>query len=199
MRGFRVGAILAMVLPIVATFVTTGLALAGAVAMVFTFTASSLAPVVLLAIWWRGLTVTGAVSGMVTGGLVSLVALFAGHLIDDAGMSMAVLQYPALWIIPLVLVVTMLVSALDHSDRQGIPTRFCAPAPSGVDETQHHSVVLAPARSNISCPGFFCVTRSAVRHCPGRGLRQEPRRLWKTAAPDSVIHKNATRDPKIQI
>lgn len=111
-RGFRVGAILAMVLPIVATFVTTGLALAGAVAMVFTFTASSLAPVVLLAIWWRGLTVTGAVSGMVTGGLVSLVALFAGHLIDDAGMSMAVLQYPALWIIPLVLVVTMLVSAL---------------------------------------------------------------------------------------
>src|SRR5699024_10422066 len=51
-RGFRMGAILAMVLPIIATFVTTGLALAGAVAMVFTFTASSLAPVVLLAIWW---------------------------------------------------------------------------------------------------------------------------------------------------
>lgn len=111
-RGFRVGAILAMVIPIVATFVTTGLALAGAVAMVFTFTASSLAPVVLLAIWWRGLTVIGAVSGMVTGGAMSLAALLAGHLLDDAGMTMAVLQYPALWIIPLVLVITMLVSAL---------------------------------------------------------------------------------------
>src|SRR5699024_590740 len=71
-RGFRIGAILAMVLPIIATFVTTGLALAGAVAMVFTFTASSLAPVVLLAIWWRGLTVSGALSGMITGGVVSL-------------------------------------------------------------------------------------------------------------------------------
>src|SRR5699024_6927250 len=78
-RGFRIGAILAMVLPIIATFVTTGLALAGAVAMVFTFTASSLAPVVLLAIWWRGLTVSGAIAGMVTGGLVSLGALLAGH------------------------------------------------------------------------------------------------------------------------
>ena len=53
-RGFRIGAILAMVLPIIAAFITTGLALAGAVAMVFTFTASSLAPIVLLAIWWRG-------------------------------------------------------------------------------------------------------------------------------------------------
>lgn len=111
-RGFRVGAILAMVIPIVVTFVTTGLALAGAVAMVFTFTASSLAPVVLLAIWWRGLTVTGAVSGMITGAAMSLAALLAGHLLDDAGLTMVVLQYPALWIVPLVLVVTMLVSAL---------------------------------------------------------------------------------------
>lgn len=111
-RGFRIGAILAMVLPIIATFVTTGLALAGAVAMVFTFTASSLAPVVLLAIWWRGLTVSGALSGMITGGVVSLAALAAGHVMDEAGMALALLQYPALWTVPLVLVVTMLVSAL---------------------------------------------------------------------------------------
>ncbi len=33
-------------------------------------------------------------------------------LLDDAGMTLVVLQYPALWIIPLVLVATMLVSAL---------------------------------------------------------------------------------------
>lgn len=101
-----------MVLPIIATFVTTGLALAGAVAMVFTFTASSLAPVVLLAIWWRGLTVSGAIAGMVTGGLVSLGALLAGHLLTQAGFTATVLQYPALWAVPFVLVVTMLVSTL---------------------------------------------------------------------------------------
>lgn len=111
-RGFRIGAILAMVLPIIATFVTTGLALAGAVAMVFTFTASSLAPVVLLAIWWRGLTVPGAIAGMITGGIMSLGALLAGHLLGQAGVTATVLQYPALWVVPFVLVVTMLVSTL---------------------------------------------------------------------------------------
>lgn len=111
-RGFRIGAILALVLPIIATFVTTDLALAGAVAMVFTFTASSLAPVVVLAIWWRGLTVIGAVTGMVTGAILSLAALFVGQLMDPDGLTTTMLQYPALWTVPIVLVLTMLVSAL---------------------------------------------------------------------------------------
>src|SRR5699024_11644040 len=96
-RGFRIGAILAMVLPIIATFVTTGLALAGAVAMVFTFTASSLAPVVLLAICWRGLTVSGAISGMVTGGLVLLGAVLAGLFLTQEGFAVPELTDPTLW------------------------------------------------------------------------------------------------------
>src|SRR5699024_12402678 len=69
-------------------------------------------PVVLLAIWWRGLTVSGAIAGMVTGGLVSLGALLAGHFLTQAGFTATVLQYPALWAVPFVLVVTMLVSTL---------------------------------------------------------------------------------------
>lgn len=111
-RGFRIGAILALVLPIIAAFVTTDLALAGAVAMVFTFTASSLAPIVLLAIWWRGLTVHGAITGMLTGAIISLTALLTGQFSDTGGLTTTMLQYPALWTVPLVLVVTMLVSAL---------------------------------------------------------------------------------------
>ena len=111
-RGFRIGAILALVLPIIAAFVTTDLALAGAVAMVFTFTASSLAPIVLLAIWWRGLTVHGAIIGMLTGAVLSLTALLAAHVLPTEGMTTTFLQYPALWTVPCVLVITMLVSAL---------------------------------------------------------------------------------------
>lgn len=111
-RGFRIGATLALVLPIIAAFVTTDLALAGAVAMVFTFTASSLAPIVLLAIWWRGLTVHGAITGMLTGAIMSLTALLTGQFSDTEGLTTTMLQYPALWTVPLVLVVTMLVSAL---------------------------------------------------------------------------------------
>ena len=111
-RGFRVGAILALVLPIIAAFVTTDLALAGAVAMVFTFTASSLAPIVVLAIWWRGLTVHGAITGMVIGAALSLTSLVLGQLVDHNGLTTTMLQYPALWTVPAVLVITMLVSAL---------------------------------------------------------------------------------------
>src|SRR5699024_3498490 len=74
-RGFRIGAVLALVLPIVAAFVTTDLALAGAVAMVFTFTASSLAPIVVLAIWGRGLSVHRARHGMQIGPTPTLTAL----------------------------------------------------------------------------------------------------------------------------
>lgn len=111
-RGFRIGAVMALVLPIVAAFVTTGLALAGAVAMVFTFTASSLAPIVLLAIWWRGLTVHGAITGMITGAFVSLTSLIASQVLELEGLTATFLNYPALWSVPLVFVVTMLVSAL---------------------------------------------------------------------------------------
>ncbi len=140
-RGFRIGAILAMVLPIIATFVTTGLALAGAVAMVFTFTASSLAPVVLLAIWWRGLTVPGAIAGMVTGGLVSLGALLAGQLLSQAGIAATVLQYPALWAVPLVLVVTMLVSTLGAqrppANTAQVLAKLHLPEPAVQDQQAH--------------------------------------------------------------
>lgn len=80
--------------------------------MVFTFTASSLAPIVLLAIWWRGLTVHGAITGMLTGAIMSLTALLTGQFSDTEGLTTTMLQYPALWTVPLVLVVTMLVSAL---------------------------------------------------------------------------------------
>lgn len=111
-RGFRIGATLALVLPIFAALVTTDLALAGAVAMVFTFTASSLAPIVLLAIWWRGLTVRGAIIGMLTGATLSLTALIVGQVVDIDGLTGTILQYPALWTVPIVFVITMLVSSL---------------------------------------------------------------------------------------
>ena len=47
---------------------TQSLALAGSVGLVFAFTASTICPVLLLGIWWRGLTDVGAIAGMVTGG-----------------------------------------------------------------------------------------------------------------------------------
>ena len=110
-KGFRVGALLAVALPLAAGTVTSQLALAGAVAMVFTFAASSLSPVLLLGIWWRRLTVRAAATGMVTGGVVSLGSLMLG-LVAGEETGAAVLLYPALWCIPLSFAVAVLTALL---------------------------------------------------------------------------------------
>ena len=58
---------------------TDSLALAGSVGLVFAFTASTVCPVLLLGIWWRGLTDTGAIAGMVTGGVLCGGAMVCRH------------------------------------------------------------------------------------------------------------------------
>lgn len=121
-KGFRVGALLAVGLPLAAGTATSQLALAGAVAMVFTFAASSLAPVLLLGIWWARLTVRGAAAGLISGAAISLSALAFGMMLGQ-GTASAVLLYPALWCIPLSFAVTVVVSVLD---RGGPPAHTAA-------------------------------------------------------------------------
>ena len=60
----------AAVVPFGVAMVTDSLALAGSVGLVFAFTASTICPLLLLGIWWRGLTDAGAVAGMLTGGVL---------------------------------------------------------------------------------------------------------------------------------
>ena len=50
----------------------------GSVGMVFAFTASTICPVLLLGIWWRGLTDAGAIAGMATGAVLCGGAMVAG-------------------------------------------------------------------------------------------------------------------------
>jgi len=49
---------------------------------------------------------------MLSGATLSLTALLVGQFLDADGLTTTILQYPALWTVPLVVVVTMLVSAL---------------------------------------------------------------------------------------
>lgn len=112
-RGFRWGAILAVGFPLIIAMATSQLALAGTVAMVFTFTASTLAPVVILSIWWPGITSKGAASGLMSGALISLGATAVLLLLPAREAWPAVLfAYPALWSIPATFAITMLVSSL---------------------------------------------------------------------------------------
>ena len=111
--GFRLAAVLAAVVPLGLALLTSSQALAGSVGMVFAFTASTLCPLLVLGIWWRGLTSPGAVAGMVTGAVLCGGAMVAGGVLATAGRAAPVwLEQPAAWTVPAAFAVTVAVSRL---------------------------------------------------------------------------------------
>lgn len=118
-RGFRIAAVISTAVPLLVALATESAGLAGSVGLVFAFTASTLCPVLLLGIWWRGLTARGAISGMVTGSVCSGAAILGGAAISAwlPGLR-PFLEQPAAWTVPIAVLVTVLVS---RGDRRGIP------------------------------------------------------------------------------
>ncbi len=74
-RDFRVAAVVAGVVPLLLALPTTDLDISRVVGMAFAVAASTFCPLLVLGIWWRGLTTTGAIAGLVVGGGLSLSAL----------------------------------------------------------------------------------------------------------------------------
>jgi Na+(H+)/acetate symporter ActP len=107
--GFRLAAVISAVVPLGFAFMTDSLALAGSVGLVFAFTASTVCPVLLLGIWWRGLTDAGAIAGMVTGGVLCGGAMIAGALVGASNLSPWLAQ-PAAWTVPTAFAVMVAVS-----------------------------------------------------------------------------------------
>ena len=118
-RGFRIAAVASAGVPLIVALATEPAGLAGSVGLVFAFTASTLCPVLLLGIWWRGLTARGAIAGMVTGAVLSGVAILGGSTIAAAAPGIRpLLEQPAAWTVPIALLVTVLAS---RADRRRVP------------------------------------------------------------------------------
>ncbi|WP_194819457.1 cation acetate symporter [Nocardia sp. XZ_19_385] len=114
-RDFRIAALAAGLVPLVLSVTVTSLDLSRTVALAFSVAASTLCPLLILGIWWRGLTATGAAAGLVAGGLTSggatVVSVTGG--ISGAvagGWPAAILGYPAAISVPLAFVTMVLVS-----------------------------------------------------------------------------------------
>lgn len=122
--GFRIAAVLAAVVPFGFAMLTDSLALAGSVGLVFAFTASTICPLLLLGIWWRGLTDVGAVAGMLTGGLLCAAAILAGAQVALDSPWRMVLTQPAAWTVPAAFLVTILVSNTSKHRRSATLSRF---------------------------------------------------------------------------
>ncbi|MGN9761620.1 sodium/solute symporter [Streptomyces sp. SD31] len=110
-RHFRLGTVLAMVVPLAASALVGGLPVADAVGLAFAVSASSFCPLLVLGIWWRRLTPPGAAAGMLVGGgsaLLAVAATMAGF--PGSGALHALLAWPALWSVPLGFLTMILVS-----------------------------------------------------------------------------------------
>lgn len=119
-RGFRLAALGSTLVPLVVVLLIEPAGLAGSVGLVFAFTASTLSPVLVLGVWWRGLTAQGAFWGMASGAIACAGAIGLGLLLtprDGAAPTVllpewlnAALTQPALLTVPLAVLVTVGVS-----------------------------------------------------------------------------------------
>jgi Na+(H+)/acetate symporter ActP len=122
--AFRLAAIVAVTVPCVVALLVPNLGVARAVGLAFAMAAATFCPLLLLGIWWRGLTPCGAIAGLVVGGLSSAVAIAWTVGVDTpSGWVDALMGQPAAWTVPLALTTMVVVSVLtrarvpDHADR----------------------------------------------------------------------------------
>ncbi len=111
--AFRLGAVLAVTVPCIVALSTPSVGVARTVGLAFAVAASTFCPLLLLGIWWRGLTAPGAVAGLLVGGLGSGVAV-GWTLITNSttGWVAVLLGQPAAWSVPAALVTMVVVSLL---------------------------------------------------------------------------------------
>ncbi|WP_109471369.1 cation acetate symporter [Ornithinimicrobium cavernae] len=110
-RAFRLGASLALIVPIALALLSPSLGIADVVGLAFAVAASSFCPMLLLGIWWRRLTDAGAIAGLVVGGGLSTLAVL-GTIVwaPEQGWWGPLLAQPAAWSMPVAFLVMVLVS-----------------------------------------------------------------------------------------
>ncbi|MFJ6796089.1 cation acetate symporter [Streptomyces sp. NPDC091268] len=110
-RSFRVAVLVAILVPLAGSVAASDVPVADAVGLAFAVSASSFCPLLVLGIWWRGLTPPGAVAGLVTGGGAALSAVLATRAgLVPQGWVNTLLAWPALWSVPLGFLTMVLVS-----------------------------------------------------------------------------------------
>jgi cation/acetate symporter len=130
-RDFRVAAIVAGVVPILLAARVGDLDVSLVVGLAFAVAASSFCPLLVLGLWWRGLTAAGAVTGLIAGGGAAVGAVLvtmAG--VPLSGWAAILVNVPAAWTVPLAFAVMIAVS---------LATRRRVPADVGITMLRLHA------------------------------------------------------------
>ena len=140
-RDFRIASLLAGLVPLFLAVAVTSIDLSRTVGLVFAVAASTLCPLLVLGIWWRGLTAAGAAAGLIVGGVVAGGAALATSITGIAdvlqeGWIATLIGYPAAVSVPLAFASMVLVSKLTPhqipADVGRLLTRLHAPERLGV-------------------------------------------------------------------
>lgn len=140
-RDFRIASLLAGLVPLFLAVAVTSIDLSRTVGLVFAVAASTLCPLLVLGIWWRGLTAAGAAAGLIVGGVVAGGAALATSITGIAdvlqeGWIATIIGYPAAVSVPLAFASMVLVSKLTPhqipADVGRLLTRLHAPERLGV-------------------------------------------------------------------
>jgi cation/acetate symporter len=113
-RDFRRAAVVAGVIPLVLALRVSGLDVSQVVGLAFAVAASSFCPMLVLGVWWRGLTAAGAAAGIVVGGGAAVGAVLLTVLSGGVGVGWVgtLLAQPAAWTVPLAFTVMVVVSLI---------------------------------------------------------------------------------------
>jgi cation/acetate symporter len=110
-NGFRISAIAAVIVPFWLSLAARDIGLADTVGLAFAIASSTFCPLLVLGIWWRRLSTTGAGAGLVVGGTLASAAVLTtifGQV--HGGWAGALLTQPAAWTLPTTFVVMAVVS-----------------------------------------------------------------------------------------
>jgi Na+(H+)/acetate symporter ActP len=111
LRDFRLATVLAAAVPLVLSVSVSGLDVSQVVGLAFAVAASSFCPLLVLGIWWRGLTAVGAAAGILAGGGSAMAAVLMTVLGPPlTGWPAALVGQPAAWTVPLAFAVMVAVS-----------------------------------------------------------------------------------------
>lgn len=119
-RDFRIAAVVGGLVPVPLSLAASSFELSRGVGLVFAVAASTLCPLLVLGIWWRGLTAAGAVAGLAVGATSSAVATLlavTGWVGDGVlgGWPATVVGYPAAVTVPLAFLTMLTVSRLTRN------------------------------------------------------------------------------------
>ncbi len=108
--GFRLGAVVAVVVPLFVALALPNVGVARAVGLAFAVAASTFCPMLVLGIWWRRLTDVGAMAGLAAGFLGSGSAVVWALTSRPTDGWAVLLEQPAAWSVPLAFVTMVAVS-----------------------------------------------------------------------------------------